>query len=83
MSFRPKCGRRNLDGVNVKIFRPGGDGKHSTQFGEWPNMCAIYISKEGTNASSSSYLAGASLIAPGIVITVTHHVMYCTSSAHN
>ena len=35
-----KCGSRNTKGVNVTV-NGKEDGKQLTQFGEWPNMCAI------------------------------------------
>ena len=38
--------------------------------GKWPNMCGIYYKRDTT----FEYLAGASLIAPGILITAAHWV---------
>ena len=39
--------------------------------GKWPGMCGIYYKHENTYA----YLAGASLVTPGIVITAAHWVV--------
>ena len=38
--------------------------------GKWPNMCGIYYKRDTT----FEYLAGASLITPGILITAAHWV---------
>ena len=43
----------------------------ATQFGEWPHVCMIM--KKNT-AGSDAFLGGASLIAPGIVVTAAHKV---------
>ena len=34
---------------------------------EWPYMCAVYLGKE-------TFYSGASLIAPGIILTVAHWI---------
>ena len=39
--------------------------------GKWPGMCGIYYKHEKTYA----YLAGASLITPGVVLTAAHWVV--------
>ena len=39
--------------------------------GKWPGMCGIYYKRENTY----SYLAGASLVTPGIVMTAAHWVV--------
>ena len=41
------------------------------QFGEWPAMCYLQRVRKD---SDPAYLAGASLIAPGIVLTAAHWV---------
>ena len=38
--YKSKCGNRNTKGVDVTVDGKE-DGKQLTQFGEWPNMCAI------------------------------------------
>ena len=38
--------------------------------GEWPSMCGIYKKRE----EGIEYLAGASLITPGVVLTAAHWV---------
>jgi hypothetical protein len=40
----------------------------STVYGEWPYMCAIFLS----NGAEQTFLAGASLIAPGVALSVAH-----------
>ena len=72
-NFKPKCGRRNHRGIDVRIHNPDGDRDNSTQFGEWPHMCGLYIMKP--LSGDLSFLAGASLIAPGVLLTVTHRIM--------
>ena len=47
---------------------PEGDG--TTQFGEWPHMCAVLEVKGDQNL----YVGGASLIDAGIVLTAAHKV---------
>ena len=39
-----------------------------TEEGEWPHMCAIYQVRN----NQTTFVAGASLIAPKIVLTVAH-----------
>ena len=39
--------------------------------GKWPGMCGIYYKHEKTYA----YLAGASLVTPGVVMTAAHWVV--------
>ena len=38
--YTSKCGNRNINGVDVTVDGKE-DKKQLTQFGEWPNMCAI------------------------------------------
>ena len=38
--YTSKCGNRNINGVDVTV-NGKEDAKQLTQFGEWPNMCAI------------------------------------------
>ena len=42
----------------------------TTQFGEWPHMCAVLEKKEGVN----HFVCGASLIDDGIVMTSAHYM---------
>ena len=39
-NYQSKCGNRNEQGVDVTVDGKE-DRKQLTQFGEWPNMCAI------------------------------------------
>ena len=45
-----------------------------TQYGEWPHMCAVLKSAEVSGEKVNLYVCGASLIAPGIVLTGAHCV---------
>ena len=50
-------------------------GKHDTQFGEWPHMCAVLREIElGATEKVLTYICGASLIAPHIILTAAHCV---------
>ena len=50
-------------------------GKHDTQFGEWPHMCALLRQIDlGATEKVLTYICGASLIAPHIVLTAAHCV---------
>ena len=70
--YQHKCGRRNVGGVDVRIHNEGFSG--STQFGEWPHMCAVLRKGEAGGKEVNLYVCGASLIAPGIVMTAAHCV---------
>ena len=71
--YYPKCGQRNVLGHGVRIINPR-NGKETTQFGEWPHACILYKKTPGKR-DSLEFLGGASLIAPGIVITATHKLL--------
>ena len=49
------------------------DLRTDTEAGEWPHMCAIFKFGSGRR-DKAVFLAGASLIAPGVVLTVAHWV---------
>jgi len=40
---------------------------------EWPHMCAIF--KTSGENNKTSFLAGGSLIAPGIILTAGHRTL--------
>ena len=74
--YESQCGQRNQNGVTVRILNA-----KSTQFGEWPNMCAVTRELPGENdgyggqtKARQLYVGGASLVAPGVVITAAHRV---------
>jgi len=78
--FRPKCGRRNVNGLGVRIQ---GFKEAEAQFGEWPHMCAVLHKKslEPTPGYTGEvpqtvnlYQCGGSLIAPGVIMTAAHCV---------
>ena len=71
--YYPKCGQRNILGHGVRITNPR-NGKETTQFGEWPHACILY-KKTPERRDTIEFLGGASLIAPGIVITATHKLL--------
>ncbi|XP_040570649.1 phenoloxidase-activating factor 2 [Lepeophtheirus salmonis] len=72
-SYVPECGRRNVGGVGVRIQNDKYKG--STQFGEWPHMCALLeIQAVAYGEDINKYVCGASLIAPGVVLTGAHCV---------
>ena len=65
-NFTPKCGFHTKDGLALARVI----GK-STQEGEWPHTCLMY---RLNNDQRLEYFAGASLIAPGVLITAAHEV---------
>ena len=70
--FEPKCGRRNEDTRNTirtaAVF--ANDDKSETFAGEWPHMCTIWK----TDGNKKTYVCGASLIKPNVVLTTAHNV---------
>ncbi|CAB4065920.1 unnamed protein product [Lepeophtheirus salmonis] len=72
-TYKPECGRRNIGGVGVRIQNDKFKG--STQFGEWPHMCAVLeVQAVAYGEDINKYVCGASLIAPGVVLTGAHCV---------
>ena len=71
--YVPRCGQHNSLGNGLRINNLI-EGKEATQFGEWPHACVLY-KKTPNGRDSVQFLGGASLIAPGIVVTATHKVM--------
>ena len=71
----PKCGRHNSCGlINPSQNCSGSSNPFETQFGEWPHMCAIMKSREIEDKTTQEFFAGASLIAPGVLLTAAHWV---------
>ena len=54
----------------------GTSGAQEAQFGDWPSMCIVLKESEFNGDSFDLYQCGASLIAPGIVLTAAHCVEY-------
>ena len=44
----------------------------STQHGEWPHACLLFDTS--SEVSGGLFIGGASLIAPGVIITAAHKV---------
>ena len=60
------CGTRHPNGLGATSTSPQ-DGDESTNFGEWPFTCLIY-------RQDDTLVGGATLIAPGFVLTAAHNV---------
>ena len=72
--YTPKCGQHNPGGIGIKIKNPQ-DGEQATDFGEWPHVCILYeVTSNSRSGEELKFLGGASLIAPGVVITAAHKV---------
>jgi len=84
--YQPECGKRNPHGLGVKV---SGYSDDEAQFGEWPHICAVLkkeiVAVEGDGYAGGQqqqeeeeilvFQAGASLIAPGVVLTAAHKVI--------
>ena len=66
-SLRSRCGRHNVHGIGVRITL---SENATTQFGEWPHMCAVLEKRDGVN----HFVCGASLIDDGIIMTSAHYM---------
>ena len=66
----PKCGQHNENGIAIRVSN-SQEGKAATQFAEWPHVCLVH---KYNSFGNKEFLGGASLIAPGVVITVAHKV---------
>jgi len=70
-SFQAECGRRNQWGVGLRIQ---GFTDDESQFGEWPHMCAVLSREIEDGFELLVFVGGASLVAPGAVLTAAHKV---------
>lgn len=71
LPFVSKCGKRNSNGIDVRIT--GFEGKEA-QFGEFPWMTAILRSEYIGDKEVNLYVCGGSLIEDNIVLTAAHCV---------
>jgi len=71
--YVPQCGQRNSNGIGVRIHHNSLKDT-STQFGEWPHMCAVLNKTEIAGTEHNLYVCGGSLIAPNVVLTAAHCV---------
>jgi len=67
----PRCGTHNPTGLGSEATQPQ-DGERSTSFGEWPFTCLLYGKED---AKLDTLIGGASLIAPGVLVTATHKLI--------
>ena len=65
-----RCGTHNPNGLDIKVTKPS-DREFATQFGEWPHTCLLY---KLNSLDNYEFVGGASLIAPGVVLTAAHKV---------
>ena len=65
-TFTPKCGRHNSVGVGVNV---AGTSSRESEFAEWPHMCRVVSAVDGDGRAAAF---GASLIAPGVLLTAAH-----------
>lgn len=75
--YKAKCGRHNINGIGVRIQNDPYEA--STQFAEWPHMCAMLevvevAQPDGSVAKKNNYVCGASLIEDNVVMTAAHCV---------
>ena len=78
---KPRCGKHNPCGtINPSQNCSVSSDPFETKFGEWPHMCAILKSRTVVSNSGEQdkevqeFFAGASLIAPGVLLTAAHWV---------
>lgn len=72
LPYTSKCGTRNENGIGVRITND--QYKAKTQFGEFPFMCAVLEEQVINGQKKNLFVAGASLIAPGVAMTAAHSV---------
>jgi secreted trypsin-like serine protease len=88
--YKARCGKRNQQGLGVRIQ---GFTEGESQVGEWPHMCALLREEtiveetpegyEGAPLESTTvnhFVCGASLIAPGALLTAGHCVQRFTDA---
>ena len=72
------CGKRNTQGLAV--FKPQ-DGVQTTKAGEWPFACLL--KQKDFDGSRAKTLGGATLIAPGILVTAAHKLEVIVEGTKN
>jgi len=71
--YTAQCGQRHYNGYGVRIQNVNSYDS-STQFGEFPHMCAVLKKDIIGGEERNLYTCGASLIAPGVIMTAAHCV---------
>merc|ERR1711962_902471 len=65
-----QCGQRNPEGLNFISRLRLGD-RATTQEGEWPHVCTLF---KKNSKGNDEFVGGASLIAPGVLVTAAHKI---------
>ena len=69
-----QCGQRNPSGLALFPGTPIDLDGDTTKFGEWPFTCLIY--QLDVNGDGDKFLGGASLLAPGVLLTAAHKLEF-------
>jgi len=65
-----KCGIHHAEGLEFTAKNPS-NGKANTHAGEWPHSCLLLDTSKN---KQGDFVGGATLIAPGVIITAAHKV---------
>ncbi|XP_043218395.1 phenoloxidase-activating factor 2-like [Amphibalanus amphitrite] len=69
--YTPQCGRRNQDGLGVRI---AGFRDSETQFGEFPWVVVVLQIQEVGGEQRLTFVCAGSLVHPQVVLTAAHSV---------
>jgi len=78
VKYQPECGRRNGDGIEVRIT---GFEADQSQFGELPYMAAVLRVEDIGGEQRNFFECAGSLIAPHVVMTAAHCVHHLDAKA--